>query len=39
MAAETTHRLCYANELLPKYVAVGLERLSLLGLTPRLVEG
>ncbi|MBA3914278.1 MAG: site-specific DNA-methyltransferase [Acidobacteriales bacterium] len=37
VACHTAHRLCYANELLPKYVAVALERLSLLGLKPELV--
>lgn len=36
VAAEQTGRLCRAIELAPKYVAVALERLSLLGLKPAL---
>ena len=38
VAAEQTGRLCRAIELAPKYVAVALERLSVLGLTPQLVS-
>mgnify|MGYP001180872611 CR=1 FL=1 len=38
VAAEKTGRLCRAVELAPKYVAVCLERLAALGLTPRLVS-
>lgn len=38
VAAEQTGRLCRAIELAPKYVAVALERLSALGLAPRLVS-
>lgn len=37
-AAEQTKRLCRAIELAPKYVAVALERLSALGLDPRLAS-
>jgi DNA modification methylase len=36
VAAEKTGRTCLAIELEPRYVAVSLERLSLLGLKPRL---
>lgn len=36
VAAERTGRLCYGMELEPKYIAVTLERLSGLGLTPQL---
>lgn len=36
IAAEQTGRLCRAIELSPKYVAVALERLSALGLSPKL---
>lgn len=36
VAAEQLARLCYGIELEPKYVAVCLERLSLLGLSPEL---
>lgn len=35
-AAESTGRICYALELEPKYVAVALERLSEMGLKPKL---
>jgi len=38
VAAEQTGRICRAIEIAPKYVAVALERLSALGLTPRLVS-
>jgi site-specific DNA-methyltransferase (adenine-specific) len=38
VAAEKTGRLCCAVELSPKYVAVAIERLAALGLTPRLVS-
>ena len=38
VAAEQTGRLCRAIELAPKYVAVALERLSVLRLTPRLMS-
>lgn len=38
VAAEQTGRLCYGCEIEPKYVAVALERLSGLGLFPRLVS-
>jgi len=37
-ASEQTGRLCYAVELDPKYVAAGLERLALVGLSPRLAD-
>jgi DNA modification methylase len=37
VAAEKNSRLAYGSELAPKYVAVILERLSGLGLTPKLV--
>jgi site-specific DNA-methyltransferase (adenine-specific) len=36
VAAEQTGRICLALEIDPKYVAVALERLSVLGLEPRL---
>jgi DNA modification methylase len=36
VGAEQTGRLCYAIDLCPAYVAVALERLSGLGLEPRL---
>lgn len=39
VAGEQTGRLVYGLELQPQYVAVILERLSGMGLTPRLVEG
>ena len=38
VAAEQNQRACYAMEISPAYVAVCLERLSALGLTPKLVE-
>lgn len=38
VAAEQLGRLCRAIELAPKYVAVALERLAALGLSPRLVS-
>lgn len=38
VAAEQTGRLAYGCEIEPKYVAVSLERLSGMGLTPRLAE-
>lgn len=38
-AAETLGRTCYAMEIEPGYVAVTLERLSKMGLEPRLVDG
>ncbi len=38
VAAEQTGRVCYAIELEPKYVAVSLERLCGMGLTPQLVK-
>lgn len=37
-AAEQNGRLCYAMEIDPKYVAVSLERLSDMGLDPRMVN-
>jgi site-specific DNA-methyltransferase (adenine-specific) len=37
VAAEQVGRLCRAVELAPKYVAVALERMAALGLTPRLM--
>lgn len=37
-AAETLGRLCYGMEIEPKYVAVTLERLSQMGLEPRLAN-
>jgi DNA modification methylase len=36
VAAEQTGRVCYGLEIEPKYVAVTLERMAGLGLTPRL---
>ena len=39
VAAEQTGRVCYASEIGPGYVAGTLERLSLMGLEPALVEG
>ena len=36
IAAEQTGRVCYAMEIAPEYVAVALQRLSDMGLTPRL---
>ncbi len=36
VAAEQIKRVCFAMELEPKYVAVALERLAALGLTPKL---
>jgi len=39
VAAEQTARICYGMELEPKYVAVALERLSGMGLEPRLADG
>jgi len=39
VAAEQTGRLCYDMEIEPKYVAVTLERLSGMGLEPRLTNG
>jgi len=38
VAAEQTGRLCYGLEIEPKYVAVALQRLADMGLTPRLAE-
>jgi DNA modification methylase len=38
VAAEKTGRIGCGTELSPKYVAVCLERLAILGLTPRLVS-
>jgi hypothetical protein len=38
VAAEDLNRKCYAVELSPSYVAVTLERLSALGLTPKLTN-
>ena len=38
VAAEQTGRLCNAIEIAPRYVAVALERLSSMGLKPRLVK-
>ena len=38
VAAENLGRICYAMELSPPFVAVALERLSLLGLQPRLCD-
>lgn len=37
VAAEQTGRIGYGMEIEPKYVAVALERLAGMGLTPRLV--
>jgi DNA modification methylase len=37
VAAEQESRICYGLEKLPKYAAVTLERMSLLGLTPKLI--
>jgi DNA modification methylase len=37
VAAEQTGRACYAMEIEPKYVAVALERMSEMGLEPRLL--
>jgi DNA modification methylase len=38
-AAENTGRQCFAMEIEPAFVAVALERLSEMGLTPNLVSG
>lgn len=38
VAAEQLQRVCYALELEPKYCAVTLERLSQMGLKPRLLK-
>lgn len=38
VAAEQTARLCYGIEIEPKYVAVSLQRLSDMGLEPRLAD-
>jgi DNA modification methylase len=38
VAAEQTGRTCRALDIEPKYIAVTLERLSIMGLTPRLLE-
>jgi len=38
VAAEQLGRICYAMEIEPKYVAVALERMSAMGLEPRLVD-
>lgn len=38
IAGETQGRVVYGMELIEKYCAVSLERLSLLGLTPRRIE-
>jgi ParB-like chromosome segregation protein Spo0J len=39
VACEQTDRTCYGMEIEPKYVAVTLERLSDMGLEPRLIDG
>ncbi len=39
VAAEQNKRACYAMEISPAYVAVCLERLTALGLTPKLTNG
>lgn len=39
VAAEQLGRRCYGMEIEPKYVAVALERMSGMGLTPRLAGG
>jgi len=39
VAVEQTGRSCYGMEIEPKYVAVTLQRLSDMGLTPRLLNG
>jgi len=39
VAAEQLGRICYGMEIEPKYVAVALERMSGMGLTPRLNNG
>lgn len=39
VAAEQTGRACYGMEIEPKYVAVALERLSGMGLEPKLADG
>lgn len=38
VAAEQTGRVCYGMEIEPQYVAVTLERLSLMGLTPKQID-
>jgi DNA modification methylase len=38
-AAEQAKRICYALEIEPKYVAVALERMSDMGLNPKLAKG
>jgi len=38
VAAQELGRKCYAMELDPRYVAVALQRLSDMGLTPELIE-
>jgi hypothetical protein len=38
LASEQAGRVCYAAELEAEYVAVALQRLSEMGLTPRLAE-
>jgi DNA modification methylase len=39
VAAETLGRACYAMELSPPFVAVALERLSEMGIQPKLDDG
>jgi len=39
VAAEQLGRICYGMEIEPKYVAVTLERMSGMGLEPKLVTG
>ena len=36
LAAEQENRICYGMEIEPKYVAVALERMSDMGLKPKL---
>ena len=38
VAAQATGRVCYGMEIEPKYVAVALERMSEMGLTPKLTK-
>jgi DNA modification methylase len=37
-AAQSTDRICYAMELAPPYVAIALERLSEMDLSPKLAK-
>jgi DNA modification methylase len=37
-AAQSAERVCYALEIEPKYVAVALERMADMGLTPKLAD-